>query len=54
MQGIRNLTDYLMGDVYYKIDYDEHNLHRAQNQFALLKSIEDQEDEMIKVVQGCI
>jgi hypothetical protein len=54
MQGIRNLTDYLVGDVYYKIDYDEHNLHRAQNQFALLKSIEDQEDEMDKVVQRCI
>ncbi len=54
MQGIRNLTDYLMGDVYYKIDYDEHNLHRAQNQFALLKSIEEQEDEMNEVVQRCI
>ncbi len=53
MQGIRNLTDYLMGDIYYKIDYDEHNLHRTQNQFALLKSIEDQEDEMIKLVQQC-
>ncbi len=51
MQGIRNLTDYLMGDIYYKIDYDEHNLHRTQNQFALLRSIEDQEDEMIRVVQ---
>jgi len=54
MQGIRNLTDYLMGDVYYKIDYEEHNLHRTQNQFALLKSIEEQEDEMNEVVQRCI
>lgn len=53
MQGIRNLTDYLLGDVYYKIDYEEHNLHRAQNQFALLKSIEAQEDEMEKLVQQC-
>jgi thiamine kinase-like enzyme len=51
MQGIRNLTDYLMGDVYYKIDYEEHNLHRTQNQFALLKSIEEQENEMNEVVQ---
>ncbi len=51
MQGIRNLADYLMGDVYYKIDYEEHNLHRTQNQFTLLKSIEDQEDEMNRMVQ---
>ena len=50
MQGIRNLTDYLMGDIYYKIDYEEHNLHRTQNQFALLQSIEEQEGEMQSII----
>jgi thiamine kinase-like enzyme len=52
MQGIRNLTDYLMGDVYYKTDYEEHNLHRTQNQFALLNSIEQNEKEMSSMISN--
>ena len=41
MQCVRFLGDYLNGDTYYKTKYPEHNLVRARNQFALLKSIED-------------
>lgn len=50
IMGVRFLTDYLMGDVYYKTKYDTHNLVRAQNQFSLLKSIEQQEMDMRKVI----
>lgn len=38
--GIRFLKDYIDGDVYFRIDYPEHNLVRARNQFALAADIE--------------
>ncbi|MBK6929655.1 MAG: aminoglycoside phosphotransferase family protein [Saprospirales bacterium] len=38
-QALRFLTDFLAGDVYYKIKYPEHNLVRAQNQLALLGAV---------------
>ena len=37
---IRFLTDYLNGDKYFKIDYEEHNLVRARTQIKLVKEIE--------------
>lgn len=40
MQGIRFLTDYLSNDVYYKIDYPQHNFNRALNQITLLEKLE--------------
>lgn len=36
MQAIRFLTDYLNGNTYYTVSYDEQNLVRALNQFKLL------------------
>ena len=44
--GIRFLTDYLNGDVYFHVAYPEHNLVRARNQFALLKDMERNEQAM--------
>lgn len=38
-QALRFFTDYLAGDVYYKIKYPEHNLVRAQNQLALFRAL---------------
>lgn len=38
IQGIRFLSDFLNNDIYYKTKYNNHNLVRAKNQFALLKS----------------
>lgn len=35
----RFLTDHLLGDVYFKTKYPGHNLVRARNQLALLKSM---------------
>ena len=50
-QAVRFLTDYVAGDVYYKIEYDLHNLNRARNQFTLLSSIEAQTEQMEKVIE---
>lgn len=41
-QGLRFLTDHLAGDVYYKTRHPGHNLVRAANQFALVRSLEEQ------------
>lgn len=49
--GIRFLTDYLEGDTYFKIKRPEHNLDRARTQIALVRSIEEQEEEMNRLVQ---
>jgi len=48
--AVRFLTDYLLGDVYFKIDYEEQNLVRAQNQFQLMKSMESKLASMQKAV----
>lgn len=52
--GIRFLTDYLDGDVYFRTDYPEHNLVRARNQFRLVEDIENKYDEMQKIVRDCL
>jgi hypothetical protein len=36
VQCVRFLTDFLNGDVYYRIDFPMHNRQRAQNQMQLL------------------
>lgn len=46
MQLVRFYADYLNGDTYFKTQYPEHNLVRAKNQLALLKSAEAQVPEM--------
>lgn len=49
--GIRFLTDYLSGDVYFKIKRPEHNLDRCRTQMALVESIESLLPEMQKMVE---
>lgn len=44
--GLRFFADYLAGDVYFKTDYDGHNLNRAKVQFSLCDSIEANEGPM--------
>lgn len=41
IMGLRFLTDYLNNNIYYKVDYETHNLVRAKNQFKLVKSIQE-------------
>jgi Ser/Thr protein kinase RdoA (MazF antagonist) len=48
--GLRFLTDYLEGDVYFKVRHREHNLHRALVQFQLTQSIESQEEAIRRIV----
>jgi len=52
--GLRFLTDYLEGDVYFKIHRPGHNLDRALAQFALVKSLEEHEAEMNEVLRSLI
>jgi len=42
--GLRFLTDYLQGDVYFKIKRPTHNRDRTHNQFALVRSLEEQSE----------
>ena len=44
--SLRFFTDYLEGDVYFKVSYPRNNLMRAQVQIALAESIAAQEDEI--------
>ena len=48
--GMRFLGDYINGDVYFKIEYPEHNLVRARTQFKLVEDIEKKYDEMMAIV----
>jgi Ser/Thr protein kinase RdoA (MazF antagonist) len=49
--GLRYLTDYLEGNVYFKADHEEHNLARALIQFKLTESIESQETTIRTIIQ---
>jgi hypothetical protein len=49
--GIRFLTDYLIGDTYFKIHRENHNLDRTRVQLKMLESMEQQEKEMTKIIQ---
>jgi aminoglycoside phosphotransferase (APT) family kinase protein len=49
--GIRFLTDYLQGDVYFKIHREGHNLDRCRTQFKLVESIEEQMDKMMDLLK---
>ena len=40
--GLRFLTDFLSGDGYFSVDFPDHNLVRARNQFRLYQSLEMQ------------
>ncbi len=49
--GLRFFSDYLAGDLYFKVNYPEHNLMRALVQFQLTKSIESQQENVNKIIQ---
>ena len=51
MQVLRFLTDYLNGDTYYRIHHPTHNLQRARAQMKLLLSMEEQYEEMKRIVE---
>jgi Ser/Thr protein kinase RdoA (MazF antagonist) len=50
MVGMRFLTDYLKGDVYFKTKRPGHNLDRCRAQFRMVESMEAQADQMERIV----
>jgi hypothetical protein len=50
--GMRFLSDYLEGDVYFKTERPNHNLDRCRTQFRLLESIEQQREPMERILES--
>ncbi|GAB4468118.1 MAG: phosphotransferase [Thermoflexibacter sp.] len=50
IMGIRFLTDYLCGDIYYKTKYKAHNLDRCRTQIQLVTLIEHYQKELEEIV----
>lgn len=49
--GLRFLTDFINGDVYFKSAYYLHNLDRTRTQFKLLQDMQLKYDDMIKILE---
>lgn len=49
--GIRFLTDYLNGDVYFKIHREGHNIDRTRTQFKLVADMEEKMERMKAIVE---
>lgn len=50
--GMRFLTDYLEGDVYFRIHRENHNLDRCRTQFKLVEDMEKKWDTMCAIVKN--
>ncbi len=48
--AVRFLTDYILGDTYFKTKYPGHNLDRTHNQTALAKDILNKMDQMQNIL----
>jgi len=48
--AVRFLTDYIDGDIYFKIHHEHHNLQRARAQIKLVQSMEEQYGAMKKII----
>ena len=54
IMGLRFLTDYLEGDIYYKTKYKEHNLQRAKAQFKLVACMEEKSILMETIIRKLV
>lgn len=50
MQAVRFLTDYLDGDQYYKIHFEDHNLQRTNAQIQLVRKLEENEEDLASII----
>ena len=50
--GVRFFSDYLAGNVYFKVKHPEHNLQRALVQFKLTESIEAYEADIRHIIRA--
>ncbi|MDR1531487.1 MAG: aminoglycoside phosphotransferase family protein [Clostridiales bacterium] len=48
--GVRFLTDYLSGDVYFRTSRPDHNLDRCRTQFKLVRDMERHWDHMQRII----
>ncbi|MCL2498960.1 MAG: aminoglycoside phosphotransferase family protein [Defluviitaleaceae bacterium] len=48
--GLRFLTDYIEGDVYYRIKRENHNIDRCRTQFKLVGEMETKWDQMQEII----
>ena len=51
--GVRFLTDYLEGDIYFKTHRPGHNLERCRVQLALLRSMEEKGEALARILRRC-
>jgi len=54
IMGLRFLTDYIEGDIYYHIARPAHNLGRCRTQIALIKSMDEKWEKAEKIVKSLI
>lgn len=52
IMGLRFLTDFIAGDVYYKTSFPDQNLFRCRSQFSLLRQMDEAFEEMKRVVES--
>ena len=50
--GVRFLTDYISGDVYFRIHRPDHNLDRCRTQFKLVADMEKKEPRMREIIES--
>lgn len=48
--GVRFLTDHILGDTYFRIHRENHNLDRCRTQFKLVQDMEGRMDDMLQVI----
>lgn len=52
--AVRFLTDFIDGDNYFKIHHELHNLQRARAQLSLVISMEEQYEEMRRIISDLV
>ena len=52
--ALRFLTDFLLGDTYFKVKRPGHNFERARSQFQLLRSMQEHAPQMKSTVYSCL
>jgi hypothetical protein len=52
--GVRFFTDYLAGNIYFKVKHPQHNLQRALVQFKLTESIESHEADIRNIIRSMV
>ncbi len=52
IMGVRFLTDYIAGDVYYKTRYPDHNIVRSRSQLKLAQDGEAKLEEMKEIIKS--